>query len=144
MKALQLVNRRTGHTIASTVEIADTRRSRNRGLLGRAGLDASAALVLTPCCAIHTASMRFAIDVVFIDREGRVVRIVNDLAPWRAAWAVRAHAVVELAGGRLRPNELLVGDAVYLVPVEAEGDEGAGRSSASSPWRMTAATHHPS
>ena len=134
---LRLVNRRTGHTIASAVEIAETRRARNRGLLGRDALDPSSALVLTPCCSIHTASMRFAIDVVFIDRDGRVLRIVSALPPWRAAWAVRAHAVIELAGGCLRPDDLKVGDAVYLVPVEPEV-EGVAHSSASSSLRTTA------
>jgi uncharacterized membrane protein (UPF0127 family) len=124
---LRLINRRTGHTIASAVEVADTRRSRNRGLLGRDSLDPESALVLTPCCSIHTASMRFAIDVVFVDRDGGVLRIVHALRPWRAAWAVRAHAVIELAAGRLRPDDLLVGDAVYLVP-DPEAD--VARSSA--------------
>ncbi len=117
---LRLINRRTGHTIATAVEMADTRRSRRRGLLGRDALDPSSALILTPCCAIHTASMRFAIDVVFVDRVGGVVRIVRALPPWRAAFAARAHAVIELAGGQLRPDDLRVGDTIYLVPAEPE------------------------
>jgi uncharacterized membrane protein (UPF0127 family) len=135
---LRLLNRRTGHVLADAVEIAATRRTRRRGLLGRDSLDPSAAIVLTPCCSIHTAFMRFAIDVVFIDRDGCVVRIVSKLPPWRAAWAVRAHAVVELAGDRLLPDELRVGDSIYLVPAEPGVGE-PGRSSASSSLRMTAA-----
>lgn len=138
---MQLVNRRTGHPIATAVELAESRRSRRRGLLGRDSLDPSAALVLTPCCSIHTAFMRFAIDAVFVDRDGRVLKIVKALPPWRAAWAARAHAVVELTGGRLRDDELLVGDSVYLVPVEVQSDNGAGQSAVSSIVRMTAATH---
>lgn len=94
--------------------MAGTRRSRRRGLLGRPGLDPEAALVLTPCKAVHTAFMQFAIDVVFVDRAGEVVRIVRDLRPWRMASALRAHAVVELAAGALRPDDLSVGDVVYL------------------------------
>jgi hypothetical protein len=138
---LRLVNQRTGQTIATAVEIADTRRSRRRGLLGRDALDPSAGLILTPCCAIHTAHMRFAIDVIFVDRTGRVRRIVNELPPWRAAWCVRAHAVVELAAGTLRSRELVVDDAIYLVPVSRlESDAGeAAPSSASSSRRTTAA-----
>ena len=118
--ALRLINRRTGDTIASTVEIADTRRARNQGLLGRDGLDPASALVLTPCCSIHTASMRFAIDVMFVDRDGGVLKIVRALPPWRAALALRAHAVIELAAGSLRPDDVRVGDAVSLVPVSLE------------------------
>jgi hypothetical protein len=104
-------------------------------------MDPSAALILTPCCSIHTAFMRFAIDAVFVDREGRVRRIVNELPPWRAAWCARAHAVVELAAGALRSRELLVGDAIYVLPVRGtESGEGeAGLSSASRSLRITAA-----
>jgi uncharacterized membrane protein (UPF0127 family) len=109
-----LINRRTGTTIAADVEVAATRRSRRRGLLGRGALDPDAALVLTPCFAVHTAFMQFAIDVVFVDRRGGVVRIVRDLQPWRMASALRAHAVVELAAGTLRPDDLSVGDEVFI------------------------------
>lgn len=140
--SLELVNRRTGQTIASVVEIADTRRTRRRGLLGRDVMDPSAALILTPCCSIHTAFMRFAIDAVFVDRDGRVRRIVRELAPWRAAWCARAHAVVELAAGALRSREVLVGDAIYVLPVRGtEPDEGEAGvvSSASKSLRITAA-----
>ncbi len=79
----RLVNERTNGTVASVVEFAVTRTERRRGLLGRNGLDLSAALMLAPCPAVHTAFMRFAIDVVFVDREGRVRKIVRGLAPWR-------------------------------------------------------------
>lgn len=135
---LSLLNRRTGQELAGAVEIAETRKARNQGLLGRDAMAPSAALILTPCCSIHTAFMRFAIDVVFIDRNGRVVRIVNALPPWRAAWAIHAHSVIELAGGRLQPDDLRAGDSVYLVPAEPD-IEGATSSLASSRLRITAA-----
>ena len=68
---LTLVDERTGTTVASAVEIADTSATRRRGLLGRDGLDPSAALIIVPCSSVHTFFMRFAIDVVFVDRGGR-------------------------------------------------------------------------
>lgn len=113
---LTLVNRATGQTIASAVEVAETRRSRRRGLLGRSGLDPAAALVLAPCGAIHTAFMRFSIDVVFLDRDDRVVRVVPELSPWRMAWSWSARTVVELAAGTLRSRRVAVGDVLDLVP----------------------------
>src|SRR5205823_2577015 len=91
-------------------------RTRRRGLLGRTAMDPSEALVLSPCCAIHTAFMRFAIDVIFIDAHGQVLKIVRDLPPWRLAIAPRAHAVIELAAGSLKARDLKVGDAVELAP----------------------------
>ena len=113
---LALVNRQTAQTISSSVEVAATRRTRRRGLLGRDGMDPSEALILSPCFAIHTAFMRFAIDVIFVDARGRVLKIVHELGPWRLAIAPRAHAVIELAAGSLNARELKVGDSVELAP----------------------------
>ena len=115
---MQLINERTRKPVADAVEIADTRATRRRGLLGRAGLDQGAALMLIPCLAVHTAFMRFSIDVIFLDGDGRVVRTVSRLAPWRMAVCPRARAVVELPAGRLESLAVEVGDAVYLVPRE--------------------------
>jgi len=115
--AVALMNGRTGIAVADAVELADTRASRRRGLLGRDCLEPSAALILTPCVAVHTAFMRFTIDVVFVDRDGRALKIVSGLAPWRMAWSPLAHAVVELAGGRLRSCDVAVGDRLYLAPI---------------------------
>ena len=109
-----LVNSRTGSVVAAAVELADTRATRRRGLLGREGLDPSAALILLPCFSIHTAFMRFAIDALFIDRAGVVVRVVENLRPWRMAASWRAHAVVELAAGCLAGRDIRPGDRLEL------------------------------
>jgi uncharacterized membrane protein (UPF0127 family) len=113
---MRLLNTRSGQTIASDAELAITRAERRRGLLGRDGLAKTAALVLSPCWAIHTAFMRFPIDVIFVDRRGRAVRVVHDLPPWRIAVALRAHAVIELPAGSLRTQEVRVGDELSLLP----------------------------
>ena len=127
--AVALMNGRTGAAVADAVELADTRATRRRGLLGRDGLGPSAALILTPCAAVHTAFMRFVIDVVFIDRDGRALKIVSELAPWRIAWSPRAHAVVVLAGGRLRSCDVAVGDRLYLAPLSASSPAPQSTSS---------------
>jgi uncharacterized protein len=111
---IALINQRTGAPIATTVERAVTRASRRRGLLGRDGLAASHALMLEPCAAVHTAFMRFPIDVVFVDRQGYAVKIVRNLPAWRIAVAPRAHAVVEMAAGSLAGVDLSVGDRLFL------------------------------
>jgi len=126
---MQLLQQRTGAAIASHVEIAATRASRRKGLLGRASLAPSAALVLAPCCAVHTAFMQFPIDVVFVSRGGTVRKIVT-LPPWRMAVDVGAAAVVELATGAA--SELRVGDCVYLSDAFGNSaSEGSSFSSAS-------------
>ena len=111
-----LVNARSEETIASNVGLALTRAERRHGLLGQDSLDLSAALVLSPCWSIHTMFMRFPIDVVFVDRDGRAMRIVKELAPWSIAVAPRAHAAIELSAGTVRARDVRIGDELYLIP----------------------------
>jgi uncharacterized protein len=114
VSAIALINPRTGAPIATKVERAVTRASRRRGLLGRDGLAASHALMLEPCGAVHTAFMRFPIDVVFVDRQGYAVKIVRNLPAWRIAVAPRARAVIEMAAGSLDHVDLSIGDRLFL------------------------------
>ena len=116
---MQIVNARTNNVIATAVEMADTRAARRRGLLGRDRLAAGAGLMLAPCFMIHTAFMRFPIDVVFLDRYGFVIRVVRDLGAWRMAVAPGARMTLELAGGALGRHDVRVGDHLFLVPPAA-------------------------
>jgi hypothetical protein len=72
---------------------------RLRGLLGRERLGADEGLWIANCSAVHTIGMRFPIDVVFLDRRGRVLKISRRLRPWRVAAVLRGDAALELAAG---------------------------------------------
>ncbi len=117
---MTLINERTQRSLATSVELADTRRSRRKGLLGRDSMRTDQAMVITPCVAVHTGFMRFAIDVVFIDRDGRAVHIVQDLQPWRIAASFRARAVIEMPAGRVRAWDIKLGDRLSLAPCGAD------------------------
>ena len=110
----RLIHARSGEAIATDVELALTRASRRRGLLERDSLDPAAALVLSPCLAVHTAFMRFAIDVIFVNKAGHVMRIVRRLAPWRAAACLSAYATIELAAGVLDRFNVEIGDRLLI------------------------------
>ncbi|MBI4385802.1 MAG: DUF192 domain-containing protein [Elusimicrobia bacterium] len=100
---MTLFNRTRQREVASRVVRADTALSRMRGLLGRDGMEPGEALWIVPCAMIHTLFMRFSIDAVFVDRELRVLRVMENLSPWRfSPWVFGAHGVLELAGGALR------------------------------------------
>jgi uncharacterized protein len=114
MTELVLMNARTGRPVASHVDVAVSRQARRRGLLGRTTLKTTEALVLAPCAAIHTLFMRFAIDVVFVGGDGRVLRVVRDLPPWSMAIAPLAAAVIELPAGAIGSNRVAIGDQLYL------------------------------
>ena len=112
---LALVNQRTDETLAKRVEVAVTRRDRRKGLLGRTGLEPSTALIIAPCFSIHTMFMRFDIDAVFVDEDGRAVKVVQEMTPWRMAVDATAHAVIELPAGSLRDRHVKIGDRLYLL-----------------------------
>jgi uncharacterized membrane protein (UPF0127 family) len=88
-----------GTVVCERCEIADRPLARMRGLLGRDGLDPGGGMLLTPESSVHMLFMRFAIDVVFLDRDHRVVGVRHDLRPWRAAGARGAYASLELPAG---------------------------------------------
>jgi uncharacterized membrane protein (UPF0127 family) len=95
-------------------ELADRPLLRMRGLLGRSGLPAGEGLLLSPAPAIHTGFMRFPIDALFLDREFRVLQIVEGMRPWRFASRRRARAVLELAAGESARRGVRVGDRLAL------------------------------
>lgn len=87
--------------VASRVRIAATFTSRCVGLLNRHSLDEDEGLLLKPGGSIHTLGMRVAIDVLFLDAQLRIVRIVKHLPPWRFVLAPsRTRRVLELTAGR--------------------------------------------
>jgi len=112
---LTLVNDRTDNVVADVVELAVTRRTRRKGLLGRDELPSSTGMVLAPCCSIHTAFMRFPIDAAFVSRGGKVLKMVHGLKAWRMALSPRAYAVVELPAGTLRRRGVAAGDRLSFV-----------------------------
>jgi uncharacterized protein len=109
-----LWNVRTGEQVAARAVAAFDSTSRRQGLLGRGGLPPGDALILAPCSAVHTAFMRFPLDLVFLDRAGRVLKTSHAVRPWRVRAAWRAFAVVELAAGALERSGTKPGDAVEL------------------------------
>ena len=119
---LTLFNAGAAQPVATAIDVAVTRGARRQGLLGRDRLDPDAGLLLAPCMAIHTAFMRFALDVAFVDRTGRVLKTAHALPPWRVAVSSRAHAVIELAAGTLKARDVRVGDRLYLKAIGAVGD----------------------
>ena len=111
---LVLTNSRTNQTVASTLVPAFDSTSRRRGLLKHNCLPEGSALVIAPTNAIHTFFMRFAIDVAFVSRDGRVLKVRAAMPAWRMAAAWRAFAVVELPAGALERAGVQPGDMLRV------------------------------
>ena len=114
--AFKLINRRNGHVLATQVLTAFDSKSRRRGLLGIDGFQPGSALIIAPTNAIHTWFMRFPIDVAFVARDGRVVKVRHQMRPWRMSAAIRGYAVIELPAGALAAADTVADDVLSLEP----------------------------
>ena len=95
--------------------VADRMLPRMRGLLGRTGLPVGEEMLIRPAPSIHTFFMRFPIDVVFLSRQGEVLKIAEHVAPWRARSCRHSYAVLELAAGEAGRRGLAVGERIDTV-----------------------------
>ena len=116
---LVLRNRRNGQLLASTLEPALDSKSRNRGLLGRDYFEAGSALIIAPCSSIHMFFMKFPIDVVFTARDGKVLKVVPQVRPWRIAIKTGAFSAIELPAGAAALADTKAGDVLEIVPAVA-------------------------
>jgi len=112
--SLVLTNIRNDRVVADTLLRAFDSASRRRGLLKRDFLPEGSALVIAPTNAIHTFFMRFAIDVAFVAKDGRVLKVRRAMPPWRMAAAWGGFAVVELAAGALDGAGVEPGDRLRV------------------------------
>ena len=94
--------------------------TRLRGLMGASALPAGEGLLIRQSSSVHTHFMRFPIDVVFRDGDGRVLSIERDLRPWRFARGRGATDVIELAAGECDRLGLEVGTTLVDEPVRDE------------------------
>jgi uncharacterized membrane protein (UPF0127 family) len=113
--AFRLVNERTGDVVAHQLLAAFDSKTRRTGLLSHGSLPAGTAMIIAPTNAIHTFFMKFAIDVLFVAKDGLVVKTRDALPPWRMSAAWRAHAVIELSAGALQRSAVRAGDRLNVV-----------------------------
>ena len=120
-RQFRLVNPRTGAVIAESVAATVDSKTRRRGLLGRDAMPMGEALIIAPTNAIHTWFMRFDIDVAFVNRAGRVLKVRHGMPPWRIFATLRAFAAVEVPAGVLASSATVAGDTLTLEGIEDGG-----------------------
>lgn len=113
---MKLVNQDTGETIAVEVKRAYSFYSRLRGLLFTKPLPPERGLHIKPCRSVHTFMMGYAIDVLYLDAQSRVVGIEEELRPGRIGAVIKNTAsVVELPAGCIRKTRTAVGQTVQFI-----------------------------
>jgi len=117
------------------VTIANTPFARLRGLLGKARMRSDEAMWVVPSHGVHTIGLRFAIDVLYLDADKRVVHAIENLGPLRIPRIVwRCASVLELPARSIYDSGTQVGDQLLIgSPAdlnrywESQGKTGAGQ-----------------
>jgi uncharacterized protein len=104
--------------LADRAEIADTSKTRKTGLLKHDRLERGEGLWIKPCEGVHTIGMKFPIDVLFLDRKRKVVKIRAQMPRWRMAACLWAHSVLELPSGTAAATNTTAGDQLELETYE--------------------------
>jgi uncharacterized membrane protein (UPF0127 family) len=106
-----------GTSVGDAVETAESSAERRTGLLKHNKLDQGAGLWIIPCEAVHTFFMKFAIDLIYLDRLHRVRAIVREVQPWRLSICLPAHSVLELPPGTVDRTNTQKGDQLELLQI---------------------------
>jgi uncharacterized membrane protein (UPF0127 family) len=111
------INQTRGTILCAQLEDAISVAARGKGLMGRPHLASGAGMLIgsgpIPMMWIHTFFMRFTIDLVFLDRGNRIVRIIPVVKPWRMTAPVfGARACLEIEAGAAARNSTRVGDEI--------------------------------
>lgn len=119
MRHVHVRNASRGGAELALAEWRGTAWGRARGLLGRGQLAEGDGIVIAPCSSIHMLFMRLALDVIYIDRTGVIVKTVENLRPWRLSMGGKgAHITIELPVGTLARTNTRPGDAIVFDEVE--------------------------
>ena len=107
---LKIRNLTRGTVLAEAADVADTSKKRRTGLLKHEKLELGEGLWIAPCEAIHTFGMKFAIDVVYLDRKRKVLKTRGDMGRGKLSACLWASSVLELPSGTLEATRTQKGD----------------------------------
>jgi len=111
------LRRADGRIVSESVTVMDSFGRRMKGLLGRRRLRQGEGVVLRPSWSVHTWFMRFPIDLLFIDRDGRVLRAAENVGPFRFVSGGRgARRTIELPAGTIANAKVAPGATLALDP----------------------------
>lgn len=122
-------NASRGCLLAERAELATGFLRRARGLIGRRDWSAADGLVIEPCNGVHSFFMGLLIDVAHVGSDGRVLRTVPALGPWRVGPVVSGSRwALELPAGTLERTGTMVGDHLERRTIGANGENAPEES----------------
>jgi uncharacterized membrane protein (UPF0127 family) len=113
-----VANQTRGTVLADRADMANTSATRRKGLLKHTGLEPGEGLWIAPCEGVHTFGMKFTIDVVFLNKNKKVVKTSPNMVKRRIAFSFRAYSVLELPAGTLALTGTVAGDQLEFEKYE--------------------------
>ena len=111
-----IVRNLTRNTVlADAAEVADTSAKRRTGLLKHDRLNPGQGLWIVPCESVHSFFMKFAIDLIYLDRNKKVRKVRHRMVPWRVSACLTAHSILELPAGVVAASGTQEGDQLVVV-----------------------------
>jgi uncharacterized protein len=114
---MRVANQTRNTTLGDRVAVANTPDTRNRGLLKHSTLEPGEGLWIVPTQSIHMFFMKFALDIVYLNKAKRVLKLVRNLKPWRISICLSAHSVLELPVGTIDSSGTAKGDQMEFEKV---------------------------
>ena len=112
---MRIINLKNNTLLADRVKVADTFWGRLIGLLNRKSLEKGGALILKPSCSVHTLFMRFAIDVLFLDKKGKIIAVHSSFKPFRLSPIYfHANLTIEFPANTLKLTDTQKGDYIKI------------------------------
>jgi uncharacterized protein len=112
---LKITNQTKKTVLAKDAIVADTFSKRACGLLGRREFKPGEALILDPCNSIHTFFMRFPIDVLFVDKNNKVIKVLVNLKPFRLTPIFFSSAIaIEMPTQMIERSSTALGDTLII------------------------------
>lgn len=92
----------TGEIICHKMVVANNLLSRMKGLMFSADLPDCDGFLIRPCNSIHTFFMRYPLDILFMDQDFKIIKVLYDLSPWKMTWIYfKSYQVLEMKAGTL-------------------------------------------
>ena len=113
---MKIIHKKSNFVLGENIKYASSMVERMKGLMFAKEMLGDG-LLLEPCNSIHNCFVRFPIDVIFMDRDNKIVKILRSFKPWRFSWIYfKAVRTLELPEGKI-PNEIEVGDELEVLGV---------------------------
>lgn len=112
---MKVYNSTQNNLIAQDVKVAKSFFTRSIGLISRKSISEAEALIIKPCCSVHTFFMKFDIDVLFVNKKNEVIALYERVKPWKILPIhAGSHYVIELKSGQITNKNINKGDIITL------------------------------